>query len=510
MKRVDWFILVFIAALAAWVRLDRLEFMEFKQDEAVALVLARSVRTGGAIYLPATGLLSSVGVFNPPLFIYLLGVPSLVSGSPVFVAGTIALVNAFAAIVCYVGGLRLFDRRTAVVAGLLLATCPSAILFSRKIWAQDVVPVFGLGAALALVSFLRRPGFWNQFFLVATIGLGWQVHFSGLGLFPVAAAALVYRFRALRFAPIALGVGLSFVPLLPYLRFQKDTRLSSLGIRSPATVAAAGRRESLPSRFGRALSAPGRLLSGAVLSSEYGFRPSGSAKVAGGFLRTLEVCLPLALLWLLAVRSPVEGAFLAAFVVMPLLLLPPTRIGIQASYYVILLPAACLAVGRVCSLVVEGRVCGERPSPGTDPAPRAAPAHAVFAFRTLLALVVLANIVFWEGFLAEIVRIGGIEGEYGTAYLWKLRTAEYILREFPAVEQFKMVCPPRNQLSVDFAYLIVLRGPAVRSRPGPPGTCTIWDTLSRERCSAPPLRPTKEVGPVRIYFTAEPGKPPER
>src|SRR5690242_16427968 len=67
---VEWLMLAGIVAVGAWLRFQHRELLEFKGDEAFAANRALEFVHGGK--LPTSGLMSSVGVSNPPLFIWLL------------------------------------------------------------------------------------------------------------------------------------------------------------------------------------------------------------------------------------------------------------------------------------------------------------------------------------------------------------------------------------------------------------------------------------------------------
>jgi len=66
----EWAGLVVLVAVGAWLRFQHLELLEFKGDEAFAANRALEFVRGGK--LPTSGLMSSVGIPNPPLFCWLL------------------------------------------------------------------------------------------------------------------------------------------------------------------------------------------------------------------------------------------------------------------------------------------------------------------------------------------------------------------------------------------------------------------------------------------------------
>ena len=66
-------ILTLIILLATYLRLSDLGLMEFKYDEAMVSVLTVDLVKGHVF--PQVGIMSSVGLHNPPLFIYIMAIP---------------------------------------------------------------------------------------------------------------------------------------------------------------------------------------------------------------------------------------------------------------------------------------------------------------------------------------------------------------------------------------------------------------------------------------------------
>ena len=96
--------LVAVLALAAALRLWNLSATEFKFDEArVANLAAHFVDSG---IPPLRGMGSSTGIDNPPLAVYLMSVPALVSRDPLIATAFVALLNVAAVWGCYALGKR--------------------------------------------------------------------------------------------------------------------------------------------------------------------------------------------------------------------------------------------------------------------------------------------------------------------------------------------------------------------------------------------------------------------
>ena len=117
-------ILFALLALAALLRLGALDRMEFKEDEATALEHASRFVDDGA--WPKVGLMASIGVPNPPGFIYLLAIPYALSRDPIFVTAFVALLNVAAAAAAFLFAARAFNRRVALIAALFFAVGPTS------------------------------------------------------------------------------------------------------------------------------------------------------------------------------------------------------------------------------------------------------------------------------------------------------------------------------------------------------------------------------------------------
>lgn len=182
--------------VAALTRLVRLDLMEFKADEGEACRLALHVlghhEPGVGSFFPTAGLVASVGVPNPPLFVYLISIPLAVARTPLAAAVFVALANVAAVGLCYVVGKRYFTPFVGLVSAALFALSPWAIVYSRKIWAQDLLPIFTVLFLLATYTFLveRRPR--SVLWLIVLVGAATQIHLSAwvLGVALVVVLAL--------------------------------------------------------------------------------------------------------------------------------------------------------------------------------------------------------------------------------------------------------------------------------------------------------------------------------
>jgi 4-amino-4-deoxy-L-arabinose transferase-like glycosyltransferase len=216
-RRWELLVVLVIAALAAWLRLRRLDLVEFKIDEAIAIDMARGVLRGE---FPSTGLTSSTGAQNPPLLIYLTAIPLAVRDDPLAATAFIGLLAVAAVALTYFVLRPRFGSLVALSAAALFATAPWAVLFGRKVWGQNVLPVVAVGLLWSLFAVLERRHSRAVAFVPIGLCLAFQLNFSAIALAIPAAAVLLYRARDVHWRALAVGVGVAFLLLEPWLLHQ--------------------------------------------------------------------------------------------------------------------------------------------------------------------------------------------------------------------------------------------------------------------------------------------------
>ncbi len=173
-------LLLAILLLAAGLRFYRLDGVEYKLDEAnISRLALDMVRTGR---VPIWGLGSSVGIYNGALSEWLLAIPCAASSSPLVATGFVAALNVLAVAMTFAFTRKVAGPAAGLIAALLFAVAPWAVLNSRKLWAQDMLPPFVIAylwtAYLALVEKKRWWLVGHVLALAACI----QLHYSALTL----------------------------------------------------------------------------------------------------------------------------------------------------------------------------------------------------------------------------------------------------------------------------------------------------------------------------------------
>ena len=209
--------LIGIMLLAAYLRLSNLELTEFKLDEANVCSRAAEFLASGRP--PLVGIGSSVGAANPPLFIYLTAIPVSISSNPAVVAGFITLLNVGAVLGCYLLTREYFGEKVGLVATLLFAVSPWAVFYSRKIWAQDLLPPFVALFFAAVFSTLvkRKP---RQLILVFLwLACLVQLHLSALALIPLVVLLLLVFKARISLIPLLVGLLVFALIFAPYIYY---------------------------------------------------------------------------------------------------------------------------------------------------------------------------------------------------------------------------------------------------------------------------------------------------
>ena len=206
-----------ILVLAGWLRLHDLNQAEFQWDQAEISKWALELGQEGVFRW--IGPVSSTGIDTFPAAIWLYAIPYSVSTNPIVATGFVALINLTAVLGCYLLSRRWFGTHAALMATLLYAVAPWAVLYSRKIWHTVLLPPLVLMYVwTGWLAFVRR----SRAGLVVhglSLALLVQTHFSTYPFVILTLLwALLFRKRLdWRFVPVAaIAAGLPFVPYLVY------------------------------------------------------------------------------------------------------------------------------------------------------------------------------------------------------------------------------------------------------------------------------------------------------
>jgi hypothetical protein len=177
--RLEHFVLLFLI-IGSILRLIWPSDMEWKADEIWMFENSRAVATGAP--WPMHGMPSSVGLSNPGMSIWLFILIAHLAKTPVAMVIAVQILNVLAlwGLFCFIRVKVPEEEREPWLWGLILVSVsPLPILFSRKIWAQDLLPAFSL---LLLIGHWCRRSPWGSFLWGLAGSLIGQIHMSGFFL----------------------------------------------------------------------------------------------------------------------------------------------------------------------------------------------------------------------------------------------------------------------------------------------------------------------------------------
>lgn len=215
-KTIVWVAIIFL--LSSIFRLFNLDLMEFKSDEATTIY--QTVQFFDRPHLIQRGLISGTGAYNFPLFNYLIIALAVLSQDPQNLAWIIALINSILVSTFFLLVKRYYNLMTALFAALLLAFSPWGVIFSRKIWAQDLVFLFLIPFFWLLHELILRKNTKVVLPLFLLLALLIQLHGSGLFLSIVTILTLLILRVHPNFKSAIVGILIGLIPAIPYILFQ--------------------------------------------------------------------------------------------------------------------------------------------------------------------------------------------------------------------------------------------------------------------------------------------------
>ncbi|MFN0073980.1 MAG: ArnT family glycosyltransferase [Chloroflexota bacterium] len=229
-----------IVAIAAILRLGWLDLAPYQYDEADVLLRVFDMQRG---LIPLTGAMTSWGVPDPPMMVYLVAIVAWLPHPALAAAGLVAALNVLAVAVTYIATYRHFGFWVALATGLLFAVNPWAIYFGRRFW-TEILPVFPAVAFWAALEITQRRD--PRWLPVLGAALATQIQARLLGALYLPAAAISVLPMAYRWGrPVAVTLGISLLISMPFIiyvaqSFGDITRALRDGSRGLSTTANTG------------------------------------------------------------------------------------------------------------------------------------------------------------------------------------------------------------------------------------------------------------------------------
>lgn len=213
--RKYWFVFL-VLTFAIVLRMLWPEDMEWKADEMLMhSMAAEAVQSGD---LPFVGMKSGAGPDNPGFSVWPFVLMYSLSDHPLNMVVFVQLINVLALVMMYfcVNKYEGKDREVLLLSLAIMAFNVLNIIWSRKIWAQNLLPLF---TAAIWWCYLHRHKNITLFFMGVLAALAGQLHISGF--FYAAGfmlAVLVFKkFTFLQIRMYAGGFILGLIPALPWM-----------------------------------------------------------------------------------------------------------------------------------------------------------------------------------------------------------------------------------------------------------------------------------------------------
>lgn len=346
-----------ILLLAAILRLGWPGMTEFKADEGRLLTAALEMAGGE---FAVHGISSSVGFPNAPMSVWLYSLPLVVWPHPLAATLFTGLLSLMSVAGVYWLARRYGGRRAALLAAMMLAVSPWAIVFSRKIWAQNLLPAFAVLWAISAVLAFVEGRRWFIVFHLVSLAVAVQIHPAAISLLPATLVFLLVFRRAVDWRLLAVGGLLAVLTAAPFLSYLYGRWAVEGGL--PFSTGQAGGQISLDS-FGFALTvATGQGLYPLVGEDYTGLPGEGVVRL----LWAAAILLGVAWTAVRVARHWERPHSRAGFIVLAWYLAPALfflwhRTPVYIHYFIASLPAAYLMAGAFLAQAVEKLRPGFRP-----------------------------------------------------------------------------------------------------------------------------------------------------
>ncbi len=210
-----FFLIVFISGI---FRVTSPSLIEFKSDEAINLFLA-SRPVFGHLIAPG-GTVSSVGVLNPPLFNYFLLPLVIISKDPKVISMLIGLINSIAIGLLFLILKRYYGLKIALVSSLLLSLSPWSILYSRKIWNQDIILPLSLPLIYSFHKLIIEKNLKYWMLYMASSLFLIQIHQASIFFISLITIFLILQKARIDLRYILIGLFIGIIPLVPYIGYE--------------------------------------------------------------------------------------------------------------------------------------------------------------------------------------------------------------------------------------------------------------------------------------------------
>lgn len=403
------FICLFIVIFSSLLfRITNIDLIEFKSDEAINILLAANPLFGNGF--TSGGTVSSLGILNPPIFNYILFPVVLLSLDPRTITLFMALLNVLGIVGFFLLLKRYYGLATALIASLLLSFSPWAVLYSRKIWMQDLLLPFTILLLLSIHKIIleKKSNYWILYTAASLILI--QLHQLSI-VFISILSIFMLRQAKLNLKYITLGTLIGLLPFIPYIIFEIQNKC-------PDCFALLSSRDRLNSDYSmKAFIRPLQILGVGDFRYILGndtltfAQKFPLAYKAREFLYFEYLLLPLGLV-IFTIKNN-KLSFLAYTTLLTIISYFLLKIESFMHYYIILLPLLFLFLATSFSFFLKSKHI-----------------YLKAGSAILLSILLLTSIAFNKSFFDLLNLAGGTKGDYGATFISKNKDTKERLRKY--------------------------------------------------------------------------------
>jgi len=220
-KMLSLVFLVLLLLVSAILRLYNIAgYMTFLGDEGRDVLVVKRILVDHKLTL--LGPTASVGGFfmGPIYYYFMLPFLWLWRLDPVGPAIMVALFGVATVYMVYRIGRDFFDEETGYFAAGLYALSPLVIAYSRSSWNPNLVPFFSAFLLYTLLQIGVKYRWKWTLWAGVILGIGLQLHYLFLFLFPVVAFWICRSLRDKIIPSVVLGIGGFIIGYAPFLAFE--------------------------------------------------------------------------------------------------------------------------------------------------------------------------------------------------------------------------------------------------------------------------------------------------
>ncbi len=217
----SWLPLISVLLVGAYLRLYRIaDYLTFLGDEGRdVLIVKRMIVDGKWTLLGPTA--SVGGFYMGPIYYYFM-LPFLWAAKldPVGPAIMVALFGIATILLLYRFCSEYFGRFAGLVASSLYAVSPLVIAYSRSSWNPNIVPFFSTLLIYICLKLIEQKKVLYALYIGIILGIGIQLHYTFLFLFPVVIIWIVLYGRSVILPSVLYGLVGFIIGFSPFLAFE--------------------------------------------------------------------------------------------------------------------------------------------------------------------------------------------------------------------------------------------------------------------------------------------------